>query len=161
MAKSPRGKTQVAGHTAANLAFAAKLWVTADALRNNMDVAEYKHVVLDFVFLKYISDAFEAKHAELASQTGEGADPEHPDEYYGASIFWVPKDARWSQLKEGAPQPTIGTLVGDAMTAIERDHDLVPPGLARFVLANGSISSGESGEDEIGAEARHERLAHA
>jgi type I restriction enzyme M protein len=105
-----------------NQGFEAKLWAAADALRNNMDAAEYKHVVLGLIFLKYISDAFEAKHAELEAQTAQGADPEDPDEYRAASIFWVPKEARWKHLKASAPQPTIGTLVDDAMTAIERDN---------------------------------------
>jgi type I restriction enzyme M protein len=102
--------------------FEAKLWQTADALRNNMDAAEYKHVVLGLIFLKYISDAFEAKHAELDADRAAGADPEDPDEYRAVSIFWVPKEARWQHLKASAPQPTIGTLVDDAMTAIERDN---------------------------------------
>ena len=100
----------------------AKLWAMADALRNNMDAAEYKHVVLGLIFLKYISDAFEAKHVELEAQKKQGADPEDPDEYRAASIFWVPKDARWSHLKDNAPQPTIGKIVDDAMSAIERDN---------------------------------------
>ena len=108
--------------TTANLGFEAKLWAAADALRNNMDAAEYKHVVLGLIFLKYISDAFEAKHAELEAQKAKGADPEDPDEYRAASIFWVPKEARWQHLKASAPQATIGTLVDDAMTAIERDN---------------------------------------
>ncbi len=73
--------------TTANLGFEAKLWAAADALRNNMDAAEYKHVVLGLIFLKYISDAFEAKHAELAAQKAEGADPEDRDEYRAANIF--------------------------------------------------------------------------
>src|SRR2546422_7996840 len=104
------------------LGFEAKLWAAADALRNNMDAAEYKHVVLGLIFLKYISDAFEAKHAELEAQKAQGADPEDRDEYRAASIFWVPKEARWSHLKANAPQPSIGTLVDEAMTAIERDN---------------------------------------
>src|SRR5687767_8592747 len=104
------------------LGFEAKLWAAADALRNNMDAAEYKHVVLGLIFLKYISDAFEAKHAELEAQKAEGADPEDRDEYRAATIFWVPKEARWSHLKASAPQPTVGTIVDDAMTAIERDN---------------------------------------
>jgi len=108
--------------TTANLGFEAKLWQAADALRNNMDAAEYKHVVLGLIFLKYISDAFEAKHAELEAQRDQGADPEDPDEYRAVNIFWVPKEARWGQLKESAPQPTIGKLVDDAMSAIERDN---------------------------------------
>ena len=100
----------------------AKLWAAADALRNNMDAAEYKHVVLGLIFIKYISDAFEAKHAELETQRKQGAEPEDPDEYKAASIFWVPKEARWAYLKSNAPQPTIGTIVDDAMSAIERDN---------------------------------------
>ena len=77
----------------------AKLWASADALRNNMDAAECKHVVLGLIFLKYISDAFESKHAELEAQTAQGADPEDPDEYRAGSIFWVPREARWAYLK--------------------------------------------------------------
>src|SRR6266851_5432230 len=105
-----------------NGAFEAKLWATADALRNNMDAAEYKHVVLGLIFLKYISDAFEAKHAELDAEKAQGADPEDPDEYRAVNVFWVPKEARWSHLKASAPQPTIGKTVDDAMSAIERDN---------------------------------------
>ena len=99
-----------------------QLWAAADALRNNMDAAEYKHVVLGLIFLKYISDAFEAKHAELLTLVAEGADPEDQDEYRAENIFWVPKEGRWSVLKDNAPQPTIGKLVDDAMAAIERDN---------------------------------------
>ncbi len=115
-------KTGSQQDTGANLGFEAKLWQMADGLRNNMDAAEYKHVVLGLIFLKYISDAFEAKHAELEGQRKQGADPEDPDEYKAERIFWVPKEARWSHLKASAPQPTIGTIVDDAMTAIERDN---------------------------------------
>ena len=106
----------------ATLGFEAKLWQTADALRNNMDAAEYKHVVLGLIFLKYISDAFEAKHEELLALAGEGANPEDPDEYRAESIFWVPPAARWSGLKDSARQPTIGETVDAAMEAIERDN---------------------------------------
>ncbi|MCW5622665.1 MAG: SAM-dependent DNA methyltransferase, partial [Burkholderiales bacterium] len=122
MARSPRSKTTASNGTAANLGFEAKLWAAADALRNNMDAAEYKHVVLGLIFLKYISDAFEAKHAELDADRKSGADPEDPDEYRAISIFWVPPEARWQYLKSMAPQPTIGQLVDDAMEAIERDN---------------------------------------
>jgi type I restriction enzyme M protein len=107
------------------LGFESKLWAAADALRNNMDAAEYKHVVLGLIFLKYISDAFEAKHAELEAQKAQGAEPEDPDEYAAVRIFWVPKEARWSFLRDNAPQPTIGRLVDDAMTAIERDNPTI------------------------------------
>ena len=108
--------------TAANLGFEARLWQTADALRNNMDAAEYKHVVLGLIFLKYISDAFEEQHARLTGQSAQGADPEDPDEYRAENIFWVPKEARWSLLKANARQATIGRTVDDAMAAIERDN---------------------------------------
>src|SRR5207253_1978472 len=116
------GSTKRADGSGANLGFEAKLWAAADALRNNMDAAEYKHVVLGLIFLKYISDAFEAKHDELAAQKAQGADPEDPDEYRAVSIFWVPKAARWAHLKASAPQPTIGKLVDDAMAALERGN---------------------------------------
>ncbi len=122
MAKTAKQASAAQNGNTANLGFEAKLWAAADALRNNMDAAEYKHVVLGLIFLKYISDAFEAKHAELASQTAKGADPEDPDEYRAVNIFWVPPEARWAYWKSMAPQPTIGRLVDDAMSAIERDN---------------------------------------
>src|SRR5687768_17652530 len=115
MAKKAKSKDKTT-----NLEFEAKLWAAADALRSNMDAAEYKHVVLGLIFLKYISDAFEAKHAELESERVAGADPEDQDEYRAASISWVPPEARWSYLKASAPQPTIGTTIDDAMASIER-----------------------------------------
>lgn len=120
--KSRGTKVDRSTETSGNGAFEAKLWAAADALRNNMDAAEYKHVVLGLIFLKYISDAFEAKHAGLDGQRAQGADPEDPDEYRAQNIFWVPPEARWSYLKSMAPQPTIGQLVDDAMAAIERDN---------------------------------------
>jgi type I restriction enzyme M protein len=116
----PRATTK--NDTAANLGFEAKLWAAADALRNNMDAAEYKHVVLGLIFLKYISDAFEEQHTALEAERAQGADPEDPDEYRAVHIFWVPKEARWWHLKGNARQPTIGQLVDDAMVAIERDN---------------------------------------
>jgi type I restriction enzyme M protein len=87
-----------------------------------MDAAEYKHVVLGLIFLKYISDAFEELHAKLEAERGQGADPEDPDEYRALGIFWVPPEARWSHLKAQAKQTTIGQLVDDAMAGIERDN---------------------------------------
>ena len=122
MARKRRDPNETTASRSATIGFETQLWAAADALRNNMDAAEYKHVVLGLIFLKYISDAFEAKHAELEAQRTEGADPEDPDEYRAVSIFWVPKEARWQHLKAQAPQPTIGTLIDDAMTAIERDN---------------------------------------
>src|SRR5665213_3121344 len=105
-----------------NGAFEAKLWATADALRNNMDAAEYKHVVLGLIFLKYISDAFEEQHAKLDAERDQGADPEDQDEYRAVNVFWVPPEARWTHLKAQARQPTIGQIVDDAMAGIERDN---------------------------------------
>lgn len=104
----------------ANLSFESELWRAADALRSNMDAAEYKHVVLGLIFLKYISDAFEEQHVNLEADRAEGANPEDPDEYRAVNIFWVPKEARWSHLKANAKQPTIGKTLDDAMLAIER-----------------------------------------
>jgi type I restriction enzyme M protein len=117
-----KNNTNTVGSTSANLGFEAKLWAAADALRGSMDAAEYKHVVLGLIFLKYISDAFEEHHAKLVPEKATGADPEDPDEYRAASIFWVPPEARWAHLKAQARQPTIGRLVDDAMAGIERDN---------------------------------------
>ena len=107
-----------------DLGFEAKLWTAADKLRSNMDAAEYKHVVLGLIFLKYISDTFEEHRATLMAGKGEyaGADPEDQDEYRAKSVFWVPKEARWSRLQGSAKQPAIGKIVDDAMVAIERDN---------------------------------------
>jgi hypothetical protein len=110
------------GSTGANVGYEAQLWQMADALRGSMDAAEYKHVCLGLLFLKYISDAFEEKHAALLAEQAEGADPEDPDEYRALSIFWVPPEARWPHLKAQARQSTIGQLVDDAMAGIERDN---------------------------------------
>jgi type I restriction enzyme M protein len=108
----------------ANIGFEAKLWLAADKLRNNMDAAEYKHVVLGLIFLKYISDAFEEHRAKLVAGAGdyEGADPEDRDEYASASVFWVPKEARWAGLQSRAKLPSIGKDVDDAIVALERDN---------------------------------------
>lgn len=110
----------------------------ADALRGSMDAAEYKHVVLGLIFLKYISDAFEEAYAKLEAERDEGADPEDPDEYRAQSIFWVPPEARWHKIQSQARQSIIGRSVDNAMTAIERDNpalkDVLPKDYARPVL---------------------------
>lgn len=99
------------------------LWKAADALRNNMDAGEYKHVVLGLIFLKYISDAFEDQRAHLeATQATEGADPEDSDEYRAVGGFWVPAQARWQHLQDHARDPNIGVIVDSAMDAIERSN---------------------------------------
>ncbi len=112
----------VAKSSAATVGYEAQLWLMADALRGSMDAAEYKHVVLGLIFLKYISEAFEEQHAKLEVEKADGADPEDPDEYRAANIFWVPAEARWARLKANAKQTEIGRLVDDAMAAIERDN---------------------------------------
>ena len=104
----------------ANLGFEAVLWSAADKLRGHMDAAEYKHVVLGLIFLKYISDAFEEIHTKLSSE--KGADSEDRDEYVALNIFWVPPEARWTYLQGRAKDPLIGKLLDNAMVAIERDN---------------------------------------
>lgn len=101
-----------------DLGFEADLFKAADRLRGNLEPSEYKHVVLGLVFLKYISEAFEAHHARLAKD--DYADPEDPEEYLAENIFWVPKEARWSHLRNEARDPNIGKTIDDAMEAIER-----------------------------------------
>ena len=101
-----------------DLGIEASLFKTADKLRGNMEPSDYKHVALGLIFLKHISDGFEAKHAELLAEYPEGA--EDPDEYLADNIFWVPLDARWSHLQANAKQPHIGKLIDEAMIAIEK-----------------------------------------
>jgi type I restriction enzyme M protein len=116
--KTSRSKS----NNGATVGYEQQLWQMADALRGSMDAAEYKHVVLGLIFLKYISDAFEEQHAKLETEKAQGADPEDPDEYRALNIFWVPPEARWWHLKAQAKQPTIGEIVDVAMTGIERDN---------------------------------------
>jgi type I restriction enzyme M protein len=85
-----------------------KLWLSADKLRSNMDAAEYKHVVLGLIFLKYISDTFEEIHTMLENRKEDFSDPEDRDEYIARNVFWVPPEARWEYLQRNAKQPTIG-----------------------------------------------------
>ena len=122
----------------ANLGFEEKLWKAADKMRNNMDAAEYKHVALGLIFLKYISDAFSERYEKLKSEKSKGADPEDPDEYRQDNIFWVPKEARWEFLQNSAKQPIIGKIIDDAMDAIERDNPslkaVLPKNYARPAL---------------------------
>jgi type I restriction enzyme M protein len=113
-------KTKETVSTSASLGFEAHLWAAANALRGSIDAAEYKHVVLGLIFLKYISDAFEEHRKKLLAEPY--ADPENPDEYRGDNIFWVPLKARWSELQRNARDPSIGQLVDQAMEAVERDN---------------------------------------
>ncbi|MCY3558450.1 MAG: class I SAM-dependent DNA methyltransferase [Chloroflexi bacterium] len=132
----PKSKTPTQAQNTATTGYEAQLWEMADALRGSMDAAEYKHVALGLIFLKYISDAFEEQYQRL--QEVDFADPEDPDEYRADGIFWVPPEARWAHLQHQAPQPAIGQLVDDAMSAIERDNpalkDILPKDYSRPAL---------------------------
>ncbi|HEY2953300.1 MAG TPA: class I SAM-dependent DNA methyltransferase [Verrucomicrobiae bacterium] len=140
-----KSNAKTSEESSATIGFEAKLWLTADKLRNNMDAAEYKHVVLGLIFLKYISDTFEEHHAKLVAGQGDykGANPEDQDEYKAENVFWVPPAARWTYLQNSAKQPTIGKVVDDAMVALERDNprlkgvlpkDYARPGLDKHRL---------------------------
>jgi type I restriction enzyme M protein len=98
------------------------LWAAADKLRSNMDAAEYKHVVLGLIFLKYISDAFDELYQRLQAKLAEGYDPEDKDEYLAENVFWVPLNARWPAIQAKAKDPGIGKIIDDAMDLIERDN---------------------------------------
>jgi type I restriction enzyme M protein len=119
-----------------NLGFEAELFKAADKLRGNMEPSDYKHVALGLIFLKYISDAFEARHKALLAEDAQAA--EDKDEYLADNVFWVPKEARWSHLQASAKLPSIGTLVDDAMRAIEKDNEslkgVLPKDYARPAL---------------------------
>ncbi len=130
-----RGKTANA-KSDAHLGFEAELFKAADKLRGNMEPSDYKHVALGLIFLKYISDAFEARHAELLADDPQAA--EDRDEYLADNIFWVPKDARWSHLQAHAKRPEIGNFIDDAMRAIEKSNEslkgVLPKDYARPAL---------------------------
>ncbi len=109
------------------------LWATADKLRGHMDAAEYKHIVLGLIFLKYISDAFDRRRVEIEA---EAYDPEDPDEYLAERVFWVPREARWAGIQAKAKTPEIGLVIDQAMEAIEKANpdqlrDVLPQGYAR------------------------------
>jgi type I restriction enzyme M protein len=127
MARAPQKKIALASATSKNgkknsgdLGFEATLWSAADTLRGSMDASEYKHPVLGLIFLKYISDAFEEIRAQLA--TDPESDPEDRDEYRARNVYWVPSEARWSQIAAKAKSPQIGEIVDKAMIAIEHDN---------------------------------------
>lgn len=137
-----------------------QLWKSADKLRKNIDAAEYKHVVLGLIFLKYISDAFEELYEKLKAGKGDyaGADPEDKDEYKAENVFFVPTNARWNFLLSKAKQPTIGKTVDDAMDAIERENpslkgvlpkvyarqNLDPTSLGELIDLIGNIALGDA-----------------
>lgn len=139
------------------------LWQAADKLRNNMDAAEYKHVVLGLIFLKYISDAFDELYNQLVATKHEtGADPEDKDEYTAERVFYVPQQARWKWLQGRAKLPTIGKDIDEAMDSIERDNaslkgvlpkDYARPALDKQRLGElidliGSISLSKNGNNK-------------
>ncbi|MGB9671251.1 MAG: type I restriction-modification system subunit M [Halothiobacillaceae bacterium] len=132
MAQNDTAKNGNGGH----LGFEAELFKAADKLRGNMEPSDYKHVALGLIFLKYISDAFEAKHKALLAEDALAA--EDKDEYLADNVFWVPKEARWSHLQANAKRPEIGTLIDDAMRAIEKDNEslkgVLPKDYARPAL---------------------------
>jgi type I restriction enzyme M protein len=132
MAQNDTGKNGNGG----NLGFEAELFKAADKLRGNMEPSDYKHVVLGLIFLKYISDAFEAKHKALLADDPQAA--EDKDEYLADNVFWVPKEARWSHLQANAKRPEIGLLIDEAMRAIEKDNEslkgVLPKDYARPAL---------------------------
>src|SRR3989338_1878720 len=113
--------------------FEKQLFKAADKLRKNIDAAEYKHVVLGLVFIKYISDSFEELYNKLKEGKGEyeGADPEDQDEYRAQNVFWVPQNARWSYLHSRAKLPTIGTDLDEAMELIEKENPTLKGILAK------------------------------
>jgi type I restriction enzyme M protein len=122
-----------------------QLWKTADKLRKNIDAAEYKHIVLGLIFLKYISDAFEELYSRLVADKENGADPEDKDEYKAENVFFVPPSARWKFLQSHARQPTIGITVDAAMDAIEiENHSL--KGVLPKVFARQNLDPTSLGE---------------
>ena len=131
----PRKSAKQPKNDAAPRKLEATLWEAADKLRGNLEASEYKHVVLGLVFLKYVSDAFDTRHAELAATLGDPQSPDYipneqrraqilesRDEYVGSNVFWVPPDARWQRIVEAAKLPTIGVAIDGAMDAIEREN---------------------------------------
>jgi type I restriction enzyme M protein len=143
----------------ANLGFEAQLFLAADKLRKNLEPSDYKHVALGLIFLKHISNAFEARRAELLADDPDAA--EDPDEYAAENVFWVPAEARWSHLQANAKLPTIGKLIDDAMAEIEKANpglkgvlpkDYNRPALDKVMLGElidlvSTIAMGEPGDN--------------
>jgi type I restriction enzyme M protein len=131
-----RSKPTRANVNGGDLGFEAELFKAADKLRGNMEPSDYKHVALGLIFLKHISDSFEAKRAELLAEYPQGA--EDRDEYAADNVFWVPPTARWSHLQANAKQPSIGKMIDEAMIAIEKDNEnlkgVLPKDYARPAL---------------------------
>lgn len=128
-----------------DLAYADTLWKAADALRGQVDAAEYKHVVLGLLFLKYISDAFESRREELKEELEKDGIKgkqlegllENRDEYTAERVFWVPPEARWPNLQNQATQANIAALIDDAILAVERDNPTLKNKLPRDYARRG------------------------
>ena len=145
-------------HNNTNEPIEKQLWKAADKLRKNIDAAEYKHIVLGLIFLKYISDSFEELFTKLKADEVSGADPEDKDEYKAENVFFVPQDARWNYLQSKAKQPEIGKFVDDAMDAIEKENaslkgvlpkvfarqNLDPTSLGELIDLVGNIALGDA-----------------
>jgi len=144
MAKNKQNKSVVKSVTpntdSSNTELEKQLWKAADKLRKNIDAAEYKHIVLGLIFLKYISDAFEELFSKLQKGEDEyaGADPEDRDEYKAENVFFVPEKARWTYLQSKAKLPEIGKVVDSAMDAIEKDNPSLRDVLPK-VFAKGNL----------------------
>ena len=152
--------------TASDLSYADTLWKSADALRGQVDAAEYKHVVLGLLFLKYISDSFQSRRNELQAElTKDGIQGkqlerllESRDEYTAERVFWVPPEARWPNLQNQATRPDIATLIDDAILAVERDnlnlksklpHRWKPEGRANGDKRNGAATKATCGRSTM------------
>lgn len=144
MAKQ-KGKTEDPIEKQALGKLEASLWKAADKLRKNIDAAEYKHILLGLIFLKYISDSFEELYAKLKADKANGADPEDKDEYKAENVFFVPQEARWTFLRSKAKLPEIGKFVDAAMDAIEKENSLLK-GVLPKVFARQNLDPTSLGE---------------
>ena len=137
MPRGPAKKTKKTEDTTSQ-SLESKLWATADKLRGHLDAADYKHVVLGLIFLKYISDRFAQRHAEIIREEAGTYAAEDRDEYMAEGVFWVPLSGRWDRVQAAAKQPDIGKRIDEAMTEIERENphlkNILPKGYARPTL---------------------------
>lgn len=142
--KSKKAATPAATN-GASLGFEEKLWQAADKLRGQVDAAEYKHVVLGLLFLKYISDAFESRPEQLRAELVKDGIPkdrhavllENPDDYTAERVFWVPEEARWDRLQAKAVDPKIAQHIDDAVLAVEASNDTLKGKLPRDYVRRG------------------------
>jgi len=151
MVNKPRARSMAKNNGSNNpnsngAGFESTLWLSADKMRKNIDAAEYKHIALGLIFLKYISDSFESLHNKLIESKGEykGADPEDADEYRAENVFFVPPTARWSYLHSRSKLPSIGKDVDDAMEAIEKENPTLK-GILPKVFARANLDKAALG----------------